>query len=742
MALLLRPSTRSALTVTGVVIGCAVLVLVIVLVVLVSTKPCGETPAASKAPTVLGVSGRGGLGGLDPYHDDSRPHPVSLASSYKVQDQRVWPFPNSVTKGTSVTKVSVAEGDVSVSGPGAGLLHPSVLQEFRAFVRSGESSGRLHPKPHARASRIRVVIASDGVDGSDESYALVIQPGQDVVLTAPQYVGAVYGLQTLQQLIRGGDTVANTPMTIRDAPRTPFRGLMLDCARNFLPLGTLLAQVRAMAFHKLNFLHLHLTDGQSFPVGVGPHTTAIAAGSHQGNTGAFSPRETYSRRDVAALVEYAFQRGVKVVPEIDSPGHAYSWISGHPDIMACASAADQYQAVCPEPPCGFLNLRDKLPAVKRVVQGVLAEVADVFRVGAPGYSPYLHLGFDEVGCPSLGPGGVCTKPSCTEAFGGASVTYGNWMLQWAREALLPSARVLMWVDQVLTSNFSPEGEYSSVLEVDPEFVTLQFWNLDARTPGLLRDLAGRGFSLVNSQASVYYLDAGGEGNGVFWGGPIASEAFAVQYQKYWMAAYSDVGGLLPNGWPTSWEDIYQNNPGLVPTTLGADPPAPPAYVSLPMAKSLAGPGVLGVCACAWGEQIDATNIDTRVWPKASALAEALWRYDPDRMPDTVPNARMRIAYAREDVLRLGIAAAPVVAGDLFRRAPWGPIGPGSATDLMYDINGPTPQRPGGYTLTFRRWWGAASACGAPLNPYCGTAKSKTVSCTNPDAAPYPQQGCP
>jgi hexosaminidase len=756
------------LAIAGLSVICVILVLVVVVLALVATPSRivtrgGDRPGRSVFDTILSsmsssVNGKtrevprcraAGLGAEAVPGPGFRPD----LDSVKLAPQRVWPYPNSIHVGGSASdRVRVGallREDVDRR------VATVVIDDFNAFTQLGDGKGSHDGRPRLH---IQVKVGFGPEDMGDDSYVLTVTREQ-VMVEAPTYVGAVYGLQTLQQLVRGSaGEIAHVPLTIKDSPRVPFRALMLDCARHFLPVDVLKTQIRAMAFQKLNFLHLHLTDGQSFPVAVGPATAAIARGNYNGNTGAFGPHETYSAGDIAEVLELARAYGVKVIPEIDTPGHAYSWICGHPDIMACAGPGDQYQAVCPEPPCGFLNLRDKLDRVKAVVQEVLAEVKAAFRVGQPGYSPYLHLGFDEVGCPSRGPGGVCTKPSCVEAFGGVSVTYGNWLLGWAKSNRI---RVMMWVDQILTSNFDAAGKYSPVLAVDPALVTLQFWNLDAATPGRLAALAAQGFSLVNSQSTVYYLDAGGEGNGVFWGGTIKSKsasapvspapvspapasapAATVGYQKYWMATYPGVTGLLPNGWPTSWEDIYQNNPALLPTSIGSGTDGTAGYQAVPMAKTLHAPGIVGVAVCAWGEQIDETNVDTRVWPKTAALAEALWRHSPDRLPDTIPNARLRIAYAREDLLRLGVRAAPIVAGDMFRQAPWGPLGPGSGTSLMYDINSAVPQRPNGYILTFKRWWGAASACTAPVNPYCGDAVSGTVSCTDPKAAPYPQQGCP
>jgi hexosaminidase len=689
--------------------------------------------------------------------------------AYKVKAQRVWPFPNNITQGTSTVTVKGPLTAGAISGPGAHLLQKSVVEDFNAFA----GLGAWTDKGEAADVSIEVFIGSadNGIEDVDESYEVHVTTS-GIRVAAATFVGAVYGLQTLQQLVRAG-SVQGAPMHIVDAPRTGFRAIMLDCARHFLPLPVLLKQVRAMVFHKLNVLHLHLTDGQSFPLSLGPRTSSIALGTHAGNLGAFSAEEVYTASDIDILVRYAAARGVRVVPEVDTPGHSYSWIAGAPGMMTCADVEAQQQAVCPEPPCGFFNLQDQMPQVQAVVSGVLGEVVAAFRVGQPGFGSLLHLGFDEVGCPSRTSSGQCTAPSCVQAYGPLAVQYGNWLLGWARTSLPRGAKVMMWVDQVLTSNFAGgAGVYAPVLRVDPSFVLLHFWSLDATTPGNLATLASMGFQLVNSQANTYYLDAGGEGNGVFWGGPMGNvvssgssgskgESVSVQYQKYWMSTYPGVTGLLTNGWPTSWEDIYTNNLAWLPTTIGAGTASTAGYQFIPVvgpktASSTALPagGIVGACCCAWGEQIDATNFDTRLWPKVTAFAEAMWKFDVDRMPDTVEHTRMRLCFTREDLLRLGVRAAPVMSGDVFRAPPWGPVASGPVASgssgssgslgsgLMYDINGPEPARTTGFAFEFKRWWGRTGTCGTPAaNPFCGAVVSSTVSCSDPTAAAYVNQGC-
>jgi hexosaminidase len=110
---------------------------------------------------------------------------------------------------------------------------------------------------------------------------------------------------------------------VEDAPRFPHRGLMIDTGRAFLPLPVILAALDAMSYVKMNALHWHLVDDQAFPV-VSSAWPNLTAGAMQ----APSLSHTYSKADVAAVVEAATARGIRVIPEFDVPGHTASWFKG------------------------------------------------------------------------------------------------------------------------------------------------------------------------------------------------------------------------------------------------------------------------------------------------------------------------------------------------------------------------------------------------------------------------------
>ncbi|KAJ4457813.1 putative Beta-hexosaminidase subunit A1 [Paratrimastix pyriformis] len=166
--------------------------------------------------------------------------------------------------------------------------------------------------------------------GIDESYSLAITTS-GVKINAGTIYGALHALETLSQCIDydpARHVYAAQTVTINDSPRYPWRGLLVDTARHFLPLSFLKSHVvEALAMNKMNTLHLHIVDAQSWPLVV-PQYPLLSG------RGAYAPEATYTAKDIADLVEYARRRGVRVVPEIDVPGHSYAIGQGYPDLVA------------------------------------------------------------------------------------------------------------------------------------------------------------------------------------------------------------------------------------------------------------------------------------------------------------------------------------------------------------------------------------------------------------------------
>jgi len=209
-----------------------------------------------------------------------------------------------------------------------------------------------------------------GDDPPDERYALTVD-ADGIVLRAPAAVGVARGLTTLAQ---AGPTVAGG--RVLDGPRYAWRGLSLDLARTSFTLDEVRRVVDLLALYKLNVLHLHLTDDQAWRLPFG-----------RGDGGALADPAFYEAADLRALVAYAADRFVTLVPEVDTPGHASALVTMHPELASGRNLVS-FELV-PGHEHHTVWLDPELPATFPLIEEVLAGVADTF----PG--PYLHIGGDE-----------------------------------------------------------------------------------------------------------------------------------------------------------------------------------------------------------------------------------------------------------------------------------------------------------------------------------------------------------
>jgi hexosaminidase len=231
-----------------------------------------------------------------------------------------------------------------------------------------------------------------------EAYALEVAPRQAVV-TAPTDAGLFRGAMSLWQLLTATGTPARLPLArIDDAPRFAWRGLMLDSARHYQSPAFIRSLIDAMAAHKLNVLHWHLTDDQAWrleirkypkltevgawrvPAGQGPAADIDPATGRPRLYGGF-----YTQDEVRELVAYAAERQVAIVPEIEMPGHASAAIAAYPQLAASPSA----RGAVPADWGVYPNLFNTDDATFGFLEDVLDEVMALFP------STHIHVGGDE-----------------------------------------------------------------------------------------------------------------------------------------------------------------------------------------------------------------------------------------------------------------------------------------------------------------------------------------------------------
>ncbi|MGH9617319.1 MAG: family 20 glycosylhydrolase [Acidobacteriaceae bacterium] len=219
---------------------------------------------------------------------------------------------------------------------------------------------------------------SDAVQqlGEDESYHLEIS-ADHVQLTAANPLGVLHGLQTFLQLVRTTPQGFSVPVvTIDDQPRFPWRGLMIDVSRHFITIPVIERNLNAMEAVKLNVFHWHLSDDQGFRV----ESKTFPLLQEKGSDGLF-----YTQDQIRQVIEYARDRGIRVVPEFDMPCHTTSWFPGYPQL---ASGKGPYQIARK---FGVLNaaMDPTRETTYRFLDSFIGEMAALFP------DQYFHIGGDE-----------------------------------------------------------------------------------------------------------------------------------------------------------------------------------------------------------------------------------------------------------------------------------------------------------------------------------------------------------
>jgi hexosaminidase len=211
----------------------------------------------------------------------------------------------------------------------------------------------------------------------DESYRLDVSAG-GARLTSQTTTGALRGLETFGQMIYPGKDGFEVPaVQIDDRPRFPWRGLMFDVSRHWMPMPVIERNLDAMAAVKLNVLHWHLADDQGFRV----ESKRFPRLHQLGSDGNF-----YTQAEVRHIISYASDRGIRVIPEFDMPGHTTSLFVGYPEL---ASAPGPYEI---ERKWGIFEptMDPAREETYTFLESFLKEMAGLFP------DPYFHIGGDEV----------------------------------------------------------------------------------------------------------------------------------------------------------------------------------------------------------------------------------------------------------------------------------------------------------------------------------------------------------
>jgi hexosaminidase len=421
-------------------------------------------------------------------------------------------------------------------GQGSLAIGPTIRIAITGYTepRLQIAAGRLGEITSDRAAATLVIQcerASAPVQelGEDETYRLKITPMQ-AHLSAPNPLGILHGLETFRQLIVTGAHGLEVPaVDIQDQPRFPWRGLHLDVSRHWMPIEVVKRTLDGMAAVKLNVFHWHLSDDQGFRV----ESKRFPKLQQLGSDGLY-----YTQEQVREVIAYARDRGIRVVPEFDVPGHTTSWLVGYPQL---ASAPGPYQI---ERNWGVFDptMDPTRESTYQFLNAFIGEMAGLFP------DQFFHIGGDEVN------GKQWKNSARIRAF-------------MRKERLKNTEELQAYFNRRLQKVVAKYGKrmegWDEILDPDlPKDIVIQSW----RGQKSLAESARHGFASILSAG--YYLDHMEP----------ASTLYAVDPLDHDAANLTD-------------EEKAR---------------------------------ILGGEVAMWAEFVSPENVDSRIWPRAAAVAERLW----------------------------------------------------------------------------------------------------------------------
>jgi len=286
------------------------------------------------------------------------------------------PIPSSVQLGSGHLRIDQSFS-IAVSGHQDAEIEKGVQ---RFIAQLSKQTGMLLPILSEQKSPIFLVDVERGSDaveklGEDESYQLRITTSS-ARLSATNPLGILHGLQTFLQLVKpGSDGFFVRAVTINDQPRFAWRGLLIDVGRHYIPVDVLKRNIDGMAAVKMNVLHLHLSDDQGFRV----ESKRYPKLHEMGSDGLY-----YTQAEIRDLIDYARDRGVRIVPEFDMPAHSLSWFVGYPEL---ASTPGTYKI---DPAAPYTVMDPTKQETYKFLDKFIGEMARLFP------DAYFHIGGDEV----------------------------------------------------------------------------------------------------------------------------------------------------------------------------------------------------------------------------------------------------------------------------------------------------------------------------------------------------------
>lgn len=460
------------------------------------------------------------------------------------------PLPVSVVpNGTGVLRV---EGPLKAEWQGCG--DAAVLD--RAAARLGSDvlrqTGLILDPAKPVPVRATCRSAQDGADRG-EAYRLTVESG-GVVIDADGPTGVLRAYATLRQLAGLSPSgIAIAHQSIADAPRFAWRGVMLDPARHFLSVATLKRQIDAMERLKFNTLHLHLSDDQGFRVESLRYPRLNADG------------EFYRQSEIRDLVAYAADRGIRIIPEFDVPGHSRAFVAAYPEVGTFSKTMFLGQ---PE-----VALNPASEKTYRFLERLFGEMAPLFP------DPHFHIGGDEVSRTVWADAADVKALMARENLADSKAVEAYFLRRAAAIVQRLGKTVIGW-EEVSDAGL-------------PKDSIVQAW----QTSNAMADATAKGQRTIMSAG--YYLNL----------------LMPADYHYGIDPAATAAAGLTPD----HAKALRGLSPLLANVVTDALVDFPRAPLSAEQEKWL-----IGAEAPLWGEIATDELIDHHLWPRAAALAERFW----------------------------------------------------------------------------------------------------------------------
>ncbi|MCK5086639.1 MAG: family 20 glycosylhydrolase, partial [Melioribacteraceae bacterium] len=306
---------------------------------------------------------------------------ISVIKSQTIYpDLNLMPYPEEVELQYGKFRIT-KDFQIAVTGNGNERIYSAATRMLRRLDgRTGLFFRQDFIKPGIKPDTVQMVIFCEkpGVVklGEDESYKLIITESK-LEINAVTDLGTMHGMETLLQLLSVDEEGYYFPsIIISDSPRFPWRGLLIDVCRHFMPIDVIKRNLDGLAAVKMNVLHWHLSEDQGFRV-----ESKIYPKLHELGSDGFY----YTQEQIKDVIKYADDRGIRVMPEFDVPGHATSWFVGYPEL---ASAPGPYKIE--------RNWGIKDPTFNPAIEKTYEFLDNLFgEMSALFPDEYFHIGGDE-----------------------------------------------------------------------------------------------------------------------------------------------------------------------------------------------------------------------------------------------------------------------------------------------------------------------------------------------------------